>query len=78
MKKLALFLIRFYQKYLSFDSGFFHSIFHVRVCRFTPSCSEYAYQAIERYGILYGSWIGLKRIIRCGPWTKGGADPLPI
>lgn len=78
MKKLALSLIRFYQRYLSFDTGVLHSIFHVRVCRFTPSCSEYTYQAIERYGILYGSWIGLTRIIRCGPWTKGGADPLPI
>lgn len=78
MKRLALATIRFYQKFLSFDHGYLHGALPIKVCRFTPTCSEYAYQAIDRYGILYGSWIGLKRIIRCGPWSRAGYDPLPL
>jgi hypothetical protein len=46
-------------------------------CRFSPTCSEYAYQAVDKYGIVSGLWLGLKRIIRCHPWSKGGCDPLP-
>ncbi|HEY5596917.1 MAG TPA: membrane protein insertion efficiency factor YidD [Candidatus Bipolaricaulota bacterium] len=45
-------------------------------CRFYPSCSAYALQALERYGALKGSWMALKRLARCGPWSKGGYDPL--
>ncbi|MEA2020676.1 MAG: membrane protein insertion efficiency factor YidD, partial [Patescibacteria group bacterium] len=48
-----------------------------RVCKFEPSCSEYTYQAVEKYGILKGLWLGFKRIIRCHPWNKGGYDPVP-
>ncbi|MBM3208742.1 membrane protein insertion efficiency factor YidD [Candidatus Shapirobacteria bacterium] len=77
MKKTALLLIRFYQKHLSFDSGLFKALFLTdKVCRFRPTCSEYTYQAIEKYGILRGSLLGLRRIIRCHPWNKGGEDPL--
>lgn len=77
MKKIILFLIRFYQKYLSFDSGLLKFLFLTdKACRFKPTCSEYAYQAISRYGIMAGSLLGLKRIIRCHPWSKGGNDPL--
>jgi putative membrane protein insertion efficiency factor len=78
MKKIFLFLIRFYQKYLSFDQGWAKFLFLTdKVCRFRPTCSEYTYQAIEKYGILLGVWLGLKRIARCHPWSKGGDDPLP-
>jgi len=78
VKKLALALIRLYQKYLSFDNGFFkYLLVTENTCRFTPRCSEYTYQAIDKYGILHGSWLGLKRIVHCHPWSKGGFDPIP-
>ena len=68
MRKIFLIGIRFYQKYLAFGN----------VCRFQPTCSEYSYQAIERYGIIRGSYLAFKRIIRCHPWAKGGKNPLPV
>jgi hypothetical protein len=45
-------------------------------CRFTPTCSEYSIQAIDKYGPLKGSWLSIKRISRCHPWGKSGNDPL--
>jgi putative membrane protein insertion efficiency factor len=45
-------------------------------CRFTPTCSEYSLQAIEKYGPIKGSWLSIKRISRCHPWGKSGSDPL--
>ncbi|MDG1721966.1 MAG: membrane protein insertion efficiency factor YidD [SAR86 cluster bacterium] len=45
-------------------------------CRFTPTCSEYSLQAIEKYGPIKGSWLSIKRVSRCHPWGKSGSDPL--
>lgn len=70
MKKLFVALINFYQKHMS--------PFILRPpCIYTPSCSEYTKQAIEKYGALKGAWMGFKRIMRCNPFAKGGYDPVP-
>ena len=75
-KGFILILIRVYQKTLSFDHGIIGKVFGERFCRFYPTCSEYSYQAIARYGVFRGSWMSLKRIIRCHPWNDGGYDPV--
>ncbi|GMA50744.1 hypothetical protein GCM10025857_21010 [Alicyclobacillus contaminans] len=46
-------------------------------CRFVPSCSQYAVEAVQRYGALRGGWLAAKRLVKCGPWHKGGYDPVP-
>ncbi|MDD4964078.1 MAG: membrane protein insertion efficiency factor YidD [Gallionella sp.] len=46
-------------------------------CRFVPSCSQYAVDALTRYGFIKGSWLSIKRIARCNPWHSGGYDPIP-
>jgi putative membrane protein insertion efficiency factor len=69
MKKLLLALIRFYRSSVS-------PLFPPR-CRYIPTCSEYALQAVEKYGALRGGWLALKRFLRCHPFHKGGYDPVP-
>lgn len=77
MKQFILSAIRFYQKYLKFNNSFARALFLTdNSCRFIPTCSEYAYQAIEKYGILRGILLGFKRIIKCHPFAKGGWDPV--
>ena len=71
MKRFLVFLIEKYQKHIS-------SFFEAKgvKCKFYPTCSEYAKQAIQKYGAIKGSWIGIKRILRCNPFSKGGYDPI--
>lgn len=48
------------------------------VCRYYPSCSHYAMQAIQHYGVVRGTWMGTRRIARCHPWAEGGIDDVPV
>jgi len=77
VRAATLMAIRVYQKTLSFDHSPLAKIFPFWGCKFYPSCSEYTYQAINKYGIAKGAWLGLKRLVRCHPLAKGGHDPLP-
>ena len=70
LKKGIISLIRFYQKFLSPLKWRTH-------CIYTPTCSEYAVQAISKYGIIKGILLSLWRILRCNPFSKGGYDPVP-
>lgn len=71
--------IKAYQVLFSFDHGLPHLLFpNTRICRHFPSCSEYTYQAIENTGPFKGSYLGVKRVISCGPWTPANTyDPAP-
>jgi putative membrane protein insertion efficiency factor len=77
MKNIVLKCITLYQK-----SAFLYNPFLKRVlltdnlCKFEPTCSRFTYQAIEKYGLFKGGVMGIKRIIRCNPWSKGGYDPV--
>jgi putative membrane protein insertion efficiency factor len=77
MKKIALLLIRIYQKTFSLDHGLLSKILPTRVCRFHPSCSQYCYEAVERFGVFKGIYLGSKRVLRCHPFNDGGYDPVP-
>jgi uncharacterized protein len=68
LQKAFLLLLRFYKSLISPLLG--------PVCRFTPSCSEYMYEAVTRYGVGRGILLGTKRILRCHPFSKGGFDPV--
>ena len=71
MKKIIIFIINGYQKHISLwleNRGI--------KCKFYPTCSEYTKQAIQKYGIVKGCIIGIRRILRCNPFSKGGYDPL--
>lgn len=68
IKSLVLMLIKAYQTISKYTP---------RRCRFYPTCSEYTKQAIEKYGIIKGGWLGIKRICKCHPLNEGGYDPVP-
>ncbi|MBQ0041358.1 MAG: membrane protein insertion efficiency factor YidD [Clostridiales bacterium] len=68
-KKILIIMVRGYQIFISPLLG--------PHCRFTPTCSAYFIQAVEKYGPLKGSWLGIKRILRCHPGNPGGYDPVP-
>jgi uncharacterized protein len=74
MKTGLLKLIRFYQKYLSLETGLLST--GQKICRYSPSCSQYTYEAIYKYGILRGTRLGIVRILKCHPFSAGGFDPL--
>lgn len=68
MTTVTLWTIRFYQRVISPGLP--------ATCRFYPSCSEYGYQAISKYGIIKGGWMAVWRILRCNPFCRGGYDPV--
>jgi hypothetical protein len=69
VKRVLIALVRAYQYALSPWWG--------QHCRFSPTCSHYAVEALERHGALAGSWLAVRRILRCHPWSAGGYDPVP-
>lgn len=69
MKRLLLAAVRFYRNAIS--------PLRPPCCRFYPTCSQYALEALEKYGALKGGWLSLRRILRCNPFHKGGYDPVP-
>jgi len=73
-KKVLIKIIRIYQVAVSPDHSFIGKFFPFLGCRFYPSCSEYTAQAIDLYGAKQGIWIGIKRVLRCHPWSEGGID----
>lgn len=68
MKRILLLLVKVYQKLISPFKG--------PTCRFYPTCSQYAYLAIEKYGAVKGSYLAVKRILKCHPFNPGGYDPV--
>ena len=69
MQKILISCIRFYQLTISALTG--------DCCRFQPTCSEYAHQAIKVHGCFWGTWLSIKRLLKCHPWGKSGYDPVP-
>ena len=69
MKHIFIWLIKFYRKAIS--------PYTPSCCNYIPACSQYALEAIEKYGALKGGWLAFKRILRCNPFHKGGYDPVP-
>lgn len=77
MKAVILGVIRLYQRTLSPDQGWLSPLFPYGCCRYQPTCSAYTAEAVERFGIAMGFWLGLRRLLRCHPWAPGGVDQVP-
>ncbi len=73
---IAVKILKIYQKTLSFDHGVFKFLYPNGFCRFSPTCSDYAIQAIEKYGLVKGGIAAVWRVLRCNPFNKGGFDPI--
>lgn len=71
MKKISILIIKWYKKHISL----FLESKGIK-CKYEPTCSEYAIQALEKYGFLKGGWLSIKRILKCNPLSKGGYDPV--
>ena len=69
VKKILIFFIKFY--------SYFSPFFYKGVCRFSPTCSHYAIDVIDKFGIIKGTWIAFRRILRCQPFGSSGYDPIP-
>lgn len=69
-------LLKIYQRTLSFDHGIFKIFFPQGFCRFRPTCSDYAIEAVKKYGIIRGGVKAIWRVLRCNPFNSGGWDPL--
>lgn len=77
MKQIFISLIKIYQKTLSPDHGWFKARWPYGYCRFQPTCSEYAVEALQTHGLVRGGWLTTKRIIRCNPFSSPGVDTVP-
>ncbi len=73
---VALKFIRVYQQTLSFDHGMLRVFFPDGYCKYHPTCSNYAYQAVAKYGVIKGGLMSLWRVLRCNPFSHGGHDPM--
>lgn len=73
---IAIKIIKIYQKTLSFDHGFLKFLYPRGFCRFSPTCSDYAIQAVAKYGLIKGGLKACWRVLRCNPFNPGGYDPL--
>ena len=77
MRRLLIAVIKFYQAILSPDHSPRRRLYPYGFCRFHPTCSMYAIDALERHGVIVGSWLTIKRLVRCHPWAAGGIDHVP-
>lgn len=77
LRYVTVAFIRLYQKTISFDHGLFRYFYPNGFCKFHPTCSEYAAQAVEKRGLVVGSLLVMKRLVRCNPFSKGGVDNVP-
>ena len=76
MKRVIIFFIVMYQRTISPDHGYLRNLRVLPVCKFFPTCSQYAIDAVAKYGTIQGLWLATLRIARCHPWSNGGTDEI--
>ena len=77
MTQILIFTIKIYQTTLSPDHGWFQARWPYGFCRYQPTCSQYAIDALKQHGALMGSWLAAKRLVRCNPFAQPGVDHVP-